>query len=79
MSGLQPGANRTKIARIQTTRNREGRNVTLNQPQTNSIFILQFTMIELDRFSLVRPRTHGLKKVPEYHKFDSNLAQNPLF
>ena len=28
---------------------------------------------------LLRPRTHGVKKVPESHKFDSNLAQNPLF
>ena len=26
----------------------------------------------------LRHRTHGVKKVPESHKFDSNLAQNPL-
>ena len=28
---------------------------------------------------VVRPRTHGVKKVPESHKFESNLAQNPQF
>ena len=26
-----------------------------------------------------RPRTHGVKKVPEFHKFESNLALSPLY
>ena len=30
-------------------------------------------------FIILRPRTHGVKKVPESQKFESNLAQNPLF
>ena len=30
-------------------------------------------------FRFLRPRTHAVKKVPESHKFDSNLTQNPLF
>ena len=29
--------------------------------------------------NLVRARTHGVKKVPESYKFESNLPQNPLF
>ena len=37
--------------------------------------------VELTRLHpfFLRPRTHGVKRVPESHKFESNLAQNPLF
>ena len=28
---------------------------------------------------VLRPRTHGVKKMPESHKFESNLTQNQLF
>ena len=42
--------------------------------------IHDFLPIELTlQKTALRPRTHGVKKVPESHKFDSNLAQNPLF
>ena len=30
-------------------------------------------------YCVLRPRTHGVKKVPESLKFESNLTQNPLF
>ena len=30
-------------------------------------------------FFCLRPRTHGVKKVPESHKFESNLTQSPRF